>query len=251
MGNSQRNSDSWLLTYSDFVTLLLVFFVMLYMLTPGIDESTFNDFISYFQTSEGIMDQNAVVNDNTSTLREEWEKLKKFLEERGVSSQVDIKKIPQGVKVTLSDSLTFNSGSAKLLPKARTVLNEISGIFDEDIQGVKVQGHTDNVPIAATSAYRSNWHLGAARAVSVVLFIRDKTILPPAKFEASSFGEYKPVATNSTPEGRRQNRRIEMYVHYKDNNDSSTTGTASVTDTSFTEGIDTEPQIDPELINQN
>ena len=207
------------MTYSDLVTLLLVFFVLLYTLTPGIDRSTFNDFISYFQKSVGIMDQSAIASQEAKQvddLREEWQQIKKFLEEQGLASEVDIQKIPEGVKVTLSDSLTFNSGSALLLEDARTVLGEMAKVIGHDIKEVKVQGHTDNVPIARHSVYRSNWHLGAARAVSVVQFIHQRSRLIPGRFEASSFGEYKPIATNATTGGRRKNRRVEIYIRYLD-----------------------------------
>ena len=220
MGNVEEESGNgnWLITYSDLVTLLLVFFVLLYTLTPGIDKSTFNDFISYFQTSVGVLEQNATVakqSNEKDTLREEWKAIKKYLEEQGLSSEVAIQKIPEGVKVTLSDSLTFNSGSAELLSEAREVLGRIATVFNNEVKSIKVQGHTDNVPISESSIYRSNWHLGAARAVSVVLFIHQKSSLEANRFEASSFGKYKPVATNSTLEGRRHNRRVEIYVQYE------------------------------------
>src|SRR5699024_10241739 len=130
--------------------------------------------------------------------------------------QVDVKMIPDGGKVTLSDALSFNSGSASLLPEAQKVLNEMAEIFDRDIQSIKVEGHTDNVPIAQPSRYRTNWHLGAARAVSVIVFIRDRANLQPSKYESSSFGKHRPITTNATPEGRRQNRRIEIYIQYNE-----------------------------------
>ncbi|MDR8394247.1 flagellar motor protein MotB [Aliifodinibius sp. S!AR15-10] len=223
MGDSEEGTGTWLMTYSDLVTLLLVFFVLLYTLTPGIKDANFNDFISYFQSSDGIIDQTAAVNTQSSSnsLQEEWETIKKFLEDQGLSSEVDINRIAEGIKVTLSDSVTFNSGSAQLLPEARLVLGEMSEIFDDDIQSIKVQGHTDNVPISESSKYLSNWHLGAARAVSVVLFINDHSKLEASRFEASSFGKYRPVASNDTPEGRRENRRVEIYVQYKDDTDPS------------------------------
>lgn len=219
MGKSKGISGNWLVTYSDLVTLLLVFFVLLYLMTPGVDEATFNNFITYFQKSIGIMEKTSIVNESAAdrnTLRQEWERIRSSIEEQGLSSEVEIERIPDGIKVTLSDALTFDSGSAELLPEAKRVLGEMAGIMDDKVSEIKVQGHTDNVPIARTSSYQSNWHLGAARAVSVVLFMKDRTGLDPGNFEASSFGEYKPVATNITADGRRQNRRVEMYVQYKD-----------------------------------
>ncbi len=182
-----------------------------------------------------MLEQNATVtkqsNNDSDTLREEWKVIKKYLEEQGLSSEVAIQKIPDGVKVTLSDSLTFNSGSAELLGKARVVLGRIATVFDKDVRSIKVQGHTDNVPISRSSVYRSNWHLGAARAVSVVLFIHEKSSLEAGRFEASSFGKYKPVTTNSTPEGRRRNRRVEIYVQYRnESNASANMGTVAQSD---------------------
>ncbi|WP_138430785.1 OmpA/MotB family protein [Fodinibius saliphilus] len=221
MGDSEQESGNgnWLVTYSDLVTLLLVFFVLLYVLTPGIDQSTFNNFISHFQSSVSVVNENNASRKQPSnnTLREEWEQIKKYLEEQGLSSEVKIQRIKDGVKITLSDSLTFNSGSARLLARAKDVIEKISGVMGRDVREVKTQGHTDDVPIASNSMYRSNWHLGAARAVSVVQFMSREAPLSPHKFEASSFGEYKPVTTNDTKEGRRKNRRVEIYVRYYEN----------------------------------
>jgi chemotaxis protein MotB len=224
MGRSKKNSGNWLMTYSDLVTLLLVFFVLLYMLTPGIDDSIFDNFISYFQSSVGVINQSAVVSHTSQDRRDSyrielvqrWEAVEEIMERYGFSSQVDIEHIPEGVKITLSDSLTFNSGSSDLLPTARLALEEIANVFDDEIEGTEVQGHTDNVPVSPLSYYRSNWHLGAARAVSVVQFIQERSSLEPSRFKATSFGEYKPVADNDTQEGRRNNRRVEIYIRYKE-----------------------------------
>lgn len=218
MGDFERKSGSgnWLTTYSDLVTLLLVFFVLLYVLTPGIDESTFNDVISHFQSSTSVVFENdeASKQQDNDTLREEWKEVQKFLDEKGYSSEVNIEVTATGVKVTLSDSLTFNSGSARLLSRSETVLKRIADAIGPDVREVKTRGHTDDVPISGSSVYRSNWHLGAARAVSVVLFLNDASSLEARKFEASSYGEYRPIATNETLEGRRKNRRVEIYINY-------------------------------------
>jgi len=223
MGRSKKSSGNWLVTYSDLVTLLLVFFVVLYTLTPGIDESIFDNFISYFQNSIGVIDNTSVLEKNTENAQsdyriavvEKWKVVEDFLENRDLSDQVDIEMIPEGVKITLSDSLTFNSGSSELLPAARDVLEEIAAVFDDEVEEAEVQGHTDTVPVAANSYYRSNWHLGAARGVSVLKFIQDRSDMEPERYKASSFGEYRPVADNQTQAGRRLNRRVEIYVRYK------------------------------------
>jgi len=199
------------------VTLLLVFFVLLYVMTPGIDKSTFNDIMAYFQKSSSVVFEKdaASKQQDDGQLKAEWKEVQKFLEKEGYSEEVDIEKTAEGVKVTLNDSLTFNSGSARLLDRSKVVLERIAKAIGTDVREVKTHGHTDNMPISGSSIYRTNWHLGAARAVSVVLFLSGESILDSGKFEASSYGEFRPVATNDTPEGRRRNRRVEIYINYE------------------------------------
>ncbi|REL38674.1 hypothetical protein DYD21_01620 [Rhodohalobacter sp. SW132] len=222
MGRSKKSSGNWLMTYSDLVTLLLVFFVVLYMLTPGVDVSVFDNFLSYFQRSIGVIENTSVLEQNTQSrdsyrmmVVEKWQVVEDLLEREGLEDQVHIEEISEGVKITLSDSLTFNSGSSELLPAARRVLAEVASVFDDEVEESEVQGHTDTVPVAASSYYRSNWHLGAARSVSVLKFIQERSDMEPERYKSSSFGEYRPVANNETASGRRLNRRVEIYVRYK------------------------------------
>ncbi len=213
------------MTYSDMVTLLLVFFVVLYMLTPGVDFDTLQQFLRRFQGGMGVLQQQQTVIDRLSLDRkdelkeqrlERWQALVDFIEDRQLDEFFEIDLIPEGIRITLSESVTFNSGSSDLLPQAQHILTEIADLFSDDIYETEVQGHTDNVPLRESAYYRSNWDLGAARAVSVVRFIKGISDLPPERFKASSYGEYRPVATNDTPVGRRTNRRVEIYVRYDD-----------------------------------
>lgn len=224
MGRSKKDTGNWIVTYSDLVTLLLVFFVLMYVLTTNIDQSTFDNFISFFQNSSGVLDKSSAVQKDSSEetedpreeINNEWASVDDFLEIHGLSENVEIEGFNDGIKITLSDSLTFESGSSQLLAVAELVLGRIAEMFDERVANTEVQGHTDNVPISQNSFYPSNWHLGAARAVSVLEFLRDKSELEPENFKASSFGEFRPISTNETVSGRRQNRRVEIYVSYKD-----------------------------------
>ncbi len=213
------------MTYSDMVTLLLVFFVVLYMLTPGVDVDTLQQFLQRFQGGMGVLDkQESVINqterDRQEELREErlerWQNLIDFIEDRQMDEFFEIDLIPEGIRITLSEGVTFNSGSSELLPQARDILGEIAELFSEDIYETEVQGHTDNVPLSEGAYYRTNWDLGAARAISVVRFIKDMSELPAERFKASSYGEYRPIETNDTEAGRRANRRVEIYVRYDD-----------------------------------
>lgn len=225
MGKSKRGSSNWLMTYGDLMTLLLVFFVLLYTLTPSIDEGIFKNFISHFQNNSGFFEaQNMKTEDSETSddsddieeLLEErieyWQAFADLLEEYEFSSEVDIEISSTGVKITLSDSLTFESGSSELLPNAEIVLREVGDRIDEKVIEIEVQGHTDNVPIGGNSIHKTNWHLGAARSVSVVQFLQQNSEINPGNFKASSFGEYNPIAENDTESGRRRNRRVEIYL---------------------------------------
>lgn len=225
MGKSKGSSGNWLMTYGDLMTLLLVFFVLLYTLTPSINEGVFKDFISHFQKSSGFFDAQNLnkeeyeaptdsldMEDLLEDRVEYWQAFADLLEEFEFSSEVDIEVSSSGVKITLSDSLTFESGSSELLPDAEIVLQEVAGRIDKSVVEIEVQGHTDNVPIRGNSIHKTNWHLGAARSVSVVQFLQDNSDIMPGNFKASSFGEYNPIAENDTEEGRRKNRRVEIYL---------------------------------------
>lgn len=124
---------------------------------------------------------------------------------------MDIQLLQDGVKITLSDSLTFESGSSDLLPEAKVVLEQVADVLGDRVLDIEVQGHTDNVPIS-NMMYKSNWHLGAARSVSVVQYLQAQADMDPSHFKASSFGEYRPVSENESTDGRRKNRRVEIYL---------------------------------------
>jgi len=204
------------------VTLLMVFFIVLYTMTPGIDQSQFDNFISYFQSSVGVIKNNSVMKQKSQDkdeyrqeIVEQWSVVEDFVNKQQLSNQVDIEQVDEGVKVTLGDSLTFNSGSSDLLPMAELVLEQIAGVFTDEIAETEVQGHTDTDPVANSSYYRSNWHLGAARGVSVLKFIQERSNLELERYKASSYGEFRPITDNNTAEGKRKNRRVEIYVRYK------------------------------------
>lgn len=224
MGKPKEDSGTWLMTYGDLVTLLLVFFVLLYTMTPGVEEESFNAFLSYFQKNASFFSYNTSVNNNlennlnsaqTNSLLQErlekWEEMAEFAEHIALIEGVKIEATADGFLVTMNDSVAFESGSSELLPEARNILDRVAHSITNGHWLIEVQGHTDNVPISG-GIYQTNWHLGAARAVSVVQYLQSHSNIPPQNFKASSFGEFKPVADNNTAEGRRQNRRVEIYL---------------------------------------
>lgn len=228
MGKPKEDSGTWLMTYGDLVTLLLVFFVLLYTMTPGVEEQAFNAFISYFQKHSGFFPENSSIttdlqnnvnpeqaDDFMEEQMERWQAMAEFVENTANMEGVEIESTNEGFLITLDDSVAFTSGSSDLLPEARTILAEVAKSVESGQWEIEVQGHTDNIPISGGSIHQTNWHLGAARAVSVLQYIQGQAELEPGFFKATSFGEFRPVADNGTPDGRRANRRVEIYLKDK------------------------------------
>lgn len=125
-----------------------------------------------------------------------------------------------GDRFVFSSEVLFTAGSADLAPEGQAqiagvveILNEISSQIPPSIDWIiRVDGHTDNVPLTGTGPIRDNWELSQARALSVVRYMQDQLGFDPSRLAATGFGEYRPVADQSTPEGRAQNRRIELKL---------------------------------------
>lgn len=137
------------------------------------------------------------------------------LEEEIKRGEIKISDLKGKLTVNVVDKILFDSGKAVLKPAGIRVLQQIGDILkstaDKDIQ---VEGHTDNVPIrgALTEKYPTNWELSTARATTVLHFLQGEVGIPGERLSAVGYGEYRPIATNSTPEGRAQNRRIQIVL---------------------------------------
>jgi chemotaxis protein MotB len=137
------------------------------------------------------------------------------LKEQIAQKNIKIEEIEGKLKVTFVDKILFDSGSIKIKPKGKEVLLTLADSFqDNKKQMIVVEGHTDDVQIGAALQERfpTNWELSAARATSVVRFLQENGNIAPERLTASGFSYYKPVYTNVTDEGRRQNRRIEIIL---------------------------------------
>jgi len=127
--------------------------------------------------------------------------------------EVELAKTPKGITFTIAERVLFASGSATLTEQGQSVLGEVAAIIKERFgdREIDVEGHTDNVPISY-SGWKSNWELGAARALSVLHYLIDGQGFDPAKSSATTYGEFRPVADNETEEGRQKNRRSVVVI---------------------------------------
>jgi chemotaxis protein MotB len=134
-------------------------------------------------------------------------KLKKENLTASVKTSID----ERGLVISLNNAIFFDSGSAELKKDYENTLLEIGSMISVMNNFIRVEGHTDNVPMNS-SLYRSNWDLSAARAANVVRLLTSGTSIPPERMIAVGYGEYRPIADNSTEDGRAKNRRIDIIV---------------------------------------
>ncbi len=142
-------------------------------------------------------------------------KIEQELKDKINMQEVKIESIEDKLKVTFVDKILFDLGSTVIKPAGRATLLQIANsLKDEADQLVMVEGHTDNLTIRSNlkARFPSNWELSAARATSVVRFLQDQGNLDPTRLSATGRSYYKPVASNETPDGREQNRRIEIIL---------------------------------------
>ena len=118
----------------------------------------------------------------------------------------------RGLVITFLDEILFDSGKAKIKSEAFPPLDKVAGVITEKAadMNVGVEGHTDNIPIKY-SGWKSNWELSTARATSVLHYLVEKGVSPD-KLAAIGYGEFRPVASNDSAEGRRKNRRVEIVI---------------------------------------
>lgn len=247
---SSSGAPEWMTTYSDMVTLLLCFFIMLFAMST-VDKNTFteiaaslaNSFIN-LNAGTSILENsgNSVITVDFSRLRDDKGKIKEkyiesaeemlvnagkqiteqnidaakqdikeTIEDKGLSDKVQVTEEKEFLLVRLDSEIFFDSGSAEIRPEGKKLLTELAETLRGLENEIYVSGHTDNVPIS-NSKYSSNWELSTARATNVVKYLVDVGKLDPAKFTATGNGEFRPVGDNNTPEGRQQNRRIEIKI---------------------------------------
>jgi chemotaxis protein MotB len=129
--------------------------------------------------------------------------------------QVTITKLADRLSVSMVDRILFPSGEAEITPAGLKVLQRVGNVLkNAENKVIRVEGHTDNVPISDKLAdkFPTNWELSTARASNVVRFLEEKVAIDPARLEAVGLSEFHPVASNATAQGRSRNRRIEIAL---------------------------------------
>lgn len=214
------SAPGWMCTYGDIMSLLLTFFVLLISFS-SVQEAKFRQAIASFQEALGILphDRSVVEFEQIPTVKmtppippaEVIKRIRNSIYMAGLKGDATVTQTHEGIRITIQSPILFDSGSSTLRPDALPVLDELTKILKENQNVVVVEGHTDNIPIH-TPSFDSNWELSTARAISVTKYLFQRGNLPAERFSVAGYGEYHPIMTNDTPEGRQKNRRVEILL---------------------------------------
>ncbi|HZX46209.1 MAG TPA: OmpA family protein [Clostridia bacterium] len=220
--------SEWMTTYSDLVTLLLCFFVLLFSFSV-IDAKKFDAIIRSLQGSLGVLDSGKTIDEDqyisqalqsNRLLREqeeaesmEWlyRQLDEYIQQNNLEGTVVLGVEERGLLIRFKDQVLFDSGKAVIRKDGEPIVQSIGEILKQNDRAIRVEGHTDNVPMHSL-LYPSNWELSTARAVNVVKFFIERVGIAPTRLSAAGYSEYHPIADNDTAENRQKNRRVDVVI---------------------------------------
>jgi chemotaxis protein MotB len=220
-------APAWMSTFSDMTTLLLTFFVLLLSMA-NFDPVKISNLMESLQGAFGVLETFPTVpihpvidipkktgdeNKKKQSLKDA-EKIKEVVQNKKLDDAVKVEVTEKGIAIMLRDPVGFASGSADLKEQGKDILKDISDVIKGNPNlKVRVEGHTDDVPINS-NRYRSNWELSSSRSLSVVQLLSSQTGIQPQNMSAVGYGEYRPIVQNTSPENRSKNRRIQIFVDY-------------------------------------
>lgn len=227
--HEEHADETWLLPYSDMLTLLLALFIVMFAMGKT-DQAKLQKMSQSFQTifsgGSGIANQsggiivpteNAGSSSKMSNAEIETDKmenvkkqLEKEIQDSGYSDKAKVILDKEGLQIAIQDVVIFNSGDANVLQGSEPMLNQIATSLMNLNNNIRITGHTDNIPIN-NAKFRSNWDLSSMRAVNVMNFMLSAG-MNPNKMSIQAYGQYQPKYDNSTQEGRAKNRRVEIFV---------------------------------------
>ncbi|EKN64735.1 OmpA/MotB domain-containing protein [Neobacillus bataviensis LMG 21833] len=226
--DEEHIDESWLIPYSDLLTLLLALFIVLFA-SGSINNDKLQQIMISMNSALKGQGSSMILKENSGITKElekskpqtnkqaETEKLQSlmgqienYINERGLNKVITIQDEPKGIKLSLKDVILYESGSAELKGDSLSILTDLLDLIKQVENPISIEGHTDNVPITG-GRFKSNWELSSARALTVLYFFEEKGI-PSNKLQFSGFGEQKPIFPNDTLEHRQANRRVDITI---------------------------------------
>lgn len=238
-----ENDERWLITYADLITLLMVFFVVMWSISRA-DAAKFAAVAQSMSVAFGTPKGSVIPMPATGTsrspkqapkdaskskaagasqasgtagqqtkLQSVAQEVEDMIREQGLQDMIALDGSADGRKLTirLRDSILFDRGGATLTPEAQALIERLGGVLKNIGMVVNVSGHTDDIPIRS-GIYGSNYELSTARSTAVVLDLINRIDFPPQMIFPSGYGEYRPIAPNDSLENRARNRRVEFVI---------------------------------------
>jgi len=201
---------TWQTVYCSLALILVVFFVMLvsYSIT---DPSKMSRLRGAVRAQGGITKVDTEVSLKGEAVGELKGSILGAANRLGITEGLEVTLLRNGIKLKVGSDIVFTSGSAQLSAQVFPLLDEIVKLVRGKGLYVKIEGHTDNIPINLPK-FPSNWELSVARAMAVLRYFLVEGNIPPESLSAEGFAEFRPIASNLTEEGRAKNRRIEIYL---------------------------------------
>jgi chemotaxis protein MotB len=225
-GEGGGGMERWLLTYADMITLLLIFFIILYSLSK-VNQTKFDEVAQVLKEAFGgqhsviTMKELGVLEKNLHAAKKKTKEKYSYVQAvSAFQKEIEAKKVhvlmrERGIVISLASDFYFGSGSADLTDEALGVLEKLSEILSTMPNNVKIEGHTDNVPITPggplAARYPTNWELSSQRAVNVLKYLESRGI-DPKRVSAVAYADTRPLKPNDTENGRTLNRRVEIVI---------------------------------------
>ena len=240
------NHERWLVSYGDFITLLFAVFVTLYAMSQT-DKKKVEQVAASYRSAFGVtsgtssgkpdiikktdimpvpsvrpmmqhpekpktqQDGTLKVQATKKEFKEIQITIERFLASHQGLDKVNLEVTRRGLVISLKEAGFFDSGSAVLKPGASAILDNIAQSLDQYGNAISFEGHTDNIPMRSQN-FPSNWELSTARATSLAHLFIEKHGVAPGRLSVTGYGEFRPIAGNSTEEGRKQNRRVDIVL---------------------------------------
>ena len=241
----QAGSPAWMTTFSDLMSLLLTFFILLFSMS-SVSEERFKDAAQSLQmalvgsSSDSILDGNGeIIGDLVGDVDPEeivveevpvdpnyipeevialYNTVNGFLEEEGLNADVTLSRDQEGVYIDIQEAILFDSGHATLKAAGSETLGQLAELFTLFDNEIIVEGYTDNVPMHSRE-FPSNWELSTGRALSVLRYLSESYDISPSRLSARGYGEHRPIVPNDSDENRALNRRVNIVIVHDDRED--------------------------------
>lgn len=227
------NSERWLLTYSDLITLLMIFFVIMYAMS-NVDAQKYqvlsqslvgtlapevSSVAAASSTGSGSMTADELteilageLNGQTnSSLVVAAKEIQSLIEEKGLQDKVSVNIQERGIVVSLMNTILFDSGSTQIKEDSRATLIAIGEIANDLPNYIRIEGNTDDVP-QNSERFPSNWELSLMRAAEVLKLLVAQSNVSPDRISAIGYGEYRPTVPNTSAENRAKNRKVDIVI---------------------------------------